>query len=595
MPNVEIIKAKDTKIDSKGNEVKNKLRVAAYARVSTDHDDQQTSFESQQIYYLDKIKSNPNWTFVDIYADEGISGTQAYRRENFMRMIRDCEEGKIDLVLTKSISRFARNTLDTLKYVRKLRDRRIGIMFEEEGINTLDMAGELLLTVLSSVAQQESETISSHVKLGFKMKRERGEMVGFNSCYGYVYNDKKDKMIINEEQAKYVRMIFQWYLNGYGGRSIAKMLTEMGIPSPTGRDHWCENSVTGIIRNEKYVGDLCQGKTYTTDAVTHKVVKNKGEEDMYYTKDHHEPIISREDWDQALSILNSRNATISNGRKAMTRFTFSGRFRCGFCGKTYTKKSLYKKRPAWDCISVASLGRQYCPDSKIMHEDVIKSAFMQAYHLLTSNDSLAVNQFLEKIQDSIRSSTPSQMKTKLENELNMTQKKLSKLVDLYVDERIDTMSFDKKHNLLQNKIDDIASKIKTIDEKVIHEDNINLGIENIKREIQARETDTSPKLFDAELFDSVVDYGIIGGITENGNKEPYMIRFICKTGLATKARGDVTDETIIDNNQLGKEDSIYMPVLDFISNQHFFVYNAQGAGLKKQLITKVRVRVEVEK
>ena len=170
-----------------------------------------------------------------------------------------------------------------------------------------------------------------------------------------------------------------------------------------------------------------------------------------------------------------------------------------------------------------------------------------------------------------------------------------KMIKDACNEKIDSMSFDKKHNLLQNKIEDISNKIKTIDEKVIHEDNINLGIENIKQEIQARETDKSPKLFDEELFDTVVDYGIIGGVTENGTKEPYMIRFICKTGLASKSRSDITDETIIDNNQLGKEDSIYMPIIDFISNQHFFVYNVKWPGLKKQLITKVRVRVEVEK
>ena len=594
MANVEVIKGKDTIINNKGKEVTNKLRVAAYARVSTDHDEQQTSFESQQLYYMDKIKSNPRWAYVDIYADEGISGTQAYKRENFMRMIRDCDEGKIDLVLTKSISRFARNTLDTLKYVRKLRDKRIGIIFEEENINTLDMAGELLLTVLSSVAQQESETISSHVKLGFKMKRERGELVGFNACYGYNAKDK-NTLVINEDEAKIVRMIYQWYINGYGCKSISKMLTEMGISSPSGKDHWCENSVMVILKNEKYIGDVCQGKTYTVDAVTHRVVRNHGEQDKYYIKDHHEPIISKEDWNKTQSIISSRNSTISNGRKMQNKFTFSGRFRCGFCGKSYSKKSLYKKRLAWDCLSVVSLGRQYCPDSKLMHEDVIKSCFMEAYHLLTNNDNLAINEFLENVQNSLKTSTPSQMKMKYENALKENQRKLSKLVDLYVDERIDAESFERKQAIYQNKIDEYNEKIKQIENMVIHEDNLSLGIENIKREIQARSTNTEPKLFDAELFDAVVDYGIIGGITENGTKEPYMIRFICKTGFSLTSRNDVTDDVIVDNNKLGSEESIYIPVLDFISKQHFFVYNKNGSGLCKQLITKVRVRVEVEK
>lgn len=177
---VEIIKKEEGRINRKTkNLFSDKIRVAAYARVSTDMEDQQTSFKSQQKYYLEKIMANSSWSFVEVYADEGISGTLASKRESFMRMIKDCKDGKIDLILTKSISRFARNTLDTLKYVRMLRDMGIGVIFEEENINTLDMAGELLLTVLSSVAQQESETISSHIKLGLKMKKERGEIVGF--------------------------------------------------------------------------------------------------------------------------------------------------------------------------------------------------------------------------------------------------------------------------------------------------------------------------------------------------------------------------------------------------------------------------------
>ena len=594
MANVEIIKAKDKIINEKGNKVNNKLRVAAYARVSTDSDEQSTSFSSQQLYYMDKIKSNPNWSFVEVYADEGISGTQAYKRENFMRMIRDCEEGKIDLILTKSISRFARNTLDTLKYVRMLRSKRIGIMFEEENINTLDMAGELLLTVLSSVAQQESETISSHIKLGYKMKRERGELVGFNSCYGYNVKDRNE-LLINEDEAKYVRMIFQWYINGYGCRSIAKMLSNMGVLSPSGKDVWCETTVSNMLKNEKYIGDVCQGKTYTIDAVTHKTVKNNGEQDKYYIKDHHEAIISRDDWNKAQSILNSRNANSNNGRKIMNRFTFSGRFRCGFCGKTYTKKSLYKKRAAWDCGSVVSYGRQYCPDSKLIHEDVIKSCFMEAYHLLTSNDNLAINDFLDNIKESIRNSTPSQLKLKYENALKDNQNKLSKLVDLYVDEKIDNNSFEKKQTLIQKNSDEYNEKIAQVDKMIIHEDNLSLGIENIKKEIQSRQTNTEPKLFDEELFDSVIDYGIIGGITENGTKEPYMIRFICKSGFSTVSRTDITDDVIVDNNQIGVENNIYMPVLDFISKQHFFVFNRNGNGLCKQLITQVRVRIEIER
>ena len=221
-----------------------KLRVCGYARVSTEMERQETSYESQKFYYEQKIKNNPNWIFVRVYSDRGISGLSIEKRDGFNRMIKDAQEGKIDLILTKSISRFARNTVDTLNYVRLLRSKNVGILFEEEGINTLDMAGELLLTILSSVAQQESETISSHVKLGFKMKKERGEIVGQGSCYGYHYDFKKKEMTIIEHEASIVRLIFQKYNEGFGCKTIARMLTDMKEPSPRGKPKWGESSVS---------------------------------------------------------------------------------------------------------------------------------------------------------------------------------------------------------------------------------------------------------------------------------------------------------------------------------------------------------------
>ena len=196
---ITLIKKKEERIDRRTGKPIERMRVVAYARVSTDNDEQLNSYESQKKYYKEKIMSNDEWSFGGIYADEGISGTQDFKRENFMRMIEDALENKFDLILTKSISRFARNTLDTLKYVRLLKENNVAIIFEEEGINTLEMSGELLLTILSSVAQQESETISSHVKLGLKMKSQRGELVGFNNCYGYHYDSKTNKMIIIED------------------------------------------------------------------------------------------------------------------------------------------------------------------------------------------------------------------------------------------------------------------------------------------------------------------------------------------------------------------------------------------------------------
>lgn len=264
-----------------------KLRVAAYCRVSSDKEDQINSYQSQLKYYNKKICENPEWIFVDVYADEAISGTQTKKRNDFLRMISDAMAGKIDLILTKSISRFARNTVDTLNYVRMLKEKGIGIIFEEENINTLEMAGELLLTILSSVAQQESETISNHVKLGFKMKMERGELIGFNRCLGYNYNCETKQIYVNEKEAETVKYIFKRYIEGVGGQTIAKELTQLNAKTINGKAKWTDSAVLGIIKNEKYIGDVRTGKTFTADPITHKRYANFGEADQYYIKNHH--------------------------------------------------------------------------------------------------------------------------------------------------------------------------------------------------------------------------------------------------------------------------------------------------------------------
>lgn len=280
---IEGIKDKET-----GKIVNRKIKVAAYARVSTDLEEQKTSFISQQQYYTKKISKEPNWIFTEVYADEGISGTQTLKRVNFLRMIEDAKNGKIDLILTKSISRFARNTIDTLKNVRLLKEHNVGVIFEEENINTLDMSGELLLTVLSSVAQQESETISSHIKLGLRMKKERGELVGFNGCYGYKCYTRENRLEIVEDEAVNVRKIFKWYLEGSGCREISQKLYENNILNRKGTNRWSASTIYGILHNEKYMGDVEQGKTFSINPLTHKRYINKGEEDKFYIKDHHE-------------------------------------------------------------------------------------------------------------------------------------------------------------------------------------------------------------------------------------------------------------------------------------------------------------------
>lgn len=286
---VSIIRAKSSLEDRrlKGKRLERK-RVAAYCRVSTDDEEQLNSFSSQVKYYTELIEKEPNWMMAGVYSDEAITGTMVSKREGFQRMIKACVEGEVDMVITKSISRFARNTLDTLKYVRTLKEKGVAVYFEDEKINTMSMDGELLLVVLSSVAQQEVENISNNVKKGLAMKMARGEIVGFAGAYGYNYDPETKEITINPEQAKIVQFIFNRYATGTGTSTIARELQQMGIPNPSGLKKWHQTTVAGIIRNEKYVGDLLQGKTFTVDPISHRRLDNQGESDKYLLKDHHD-------------------------------------------------------------------------------------------------------------------------------------------------------------------------------------------------------------------------------------------------------------------------------------------------------------------
>ena len=339
MNKVEIIKANANLIDrKKSTQIDKRLRVAAYCRVSTDSEDQLNSYRSQVQYYTDLISKKSEWVKVDIYADEGITGTQVSKREDFCRLIEDCMNGKIDMIITKSISRFAINTVDTLNYVRKLKELNVAIFFEEENINTLSMDGELLLTVLSSVAQQEVHNISANVKKGLKMKMQRGELVGFQSCLGYDYDQNTKKISVNDVEKEIVKYIFKRYLEGAGARVIKRELESLGYKTKYGSTSWCETTVIGILKNEKYVGDLLQGKTFTVDPISKRRLDNYGEEDQFYLKEHHEAIISREDYEAVQKILKRRagpRRLSDNGtREKFTRkYAFSCNIKCGFCAQ----------------------------------------------------------------------------------------------------------------------------------------------------------------------------------------------------------------------------------------------------------------------
>lgn len=532
MAEVQIIEKVNGRIDrNKGTVINGPIKVAAYARVSTDMEDQKNSYESQLQYYMDKMNSNPKWIATEVYADEAISGTQDYKRSDFMRMINDGLNKKFDLLLTKSISRFARNTVDTLSYVRKLKEKNVAIFFEEENINTLEMSGELLLTILSSVAQQESETISSHVKLGLKMKMQRGELVGFHGCYGYDYDKLTKTLSINEEEKKVIQYIFGRYIQGAGTTMIAKELTEAGIPTRRGNPVWCETVVRKIIKNEKYKGDLLQGKTFTVDPITHRRLENMGEEQKYLIEKNHEAIIDDETWEEAQKILEKRNRNYNKGTRNGTfrrMYAFSGITYCVFCGRLVTRKNWTTKRAgkkAWYCSTAVKQGRKYCKDSKPIPEEVIEKCFLDAYKVLCADKATIIRNFMEKAEPILKENNTQTELEKLNIQEHDLKEKLKKLLDLKLDNLITEEAFKEKNYEIERKIKNIQKVKEDKEGNIEKEDSLKGKIEGIKELLKKNQIITE---FDREVFDILVDKVIVGGIDENGNKNPYIINFILK-------------------------------------------------------------------
>ena len=316
-----------------------KLRVAAYCRVSTDTDEQATSYDEQVDHYTEYIKKNPDWTFAGIYADDGISGTGTKKREEFLRMIDDCMAGKIDLVVTKSISRFARNTIDCLKYIRQLKAKNIPVIFEKENINTMDSKGEVLITIMASLAQQESESLSKNVKLGLQFRYQRGKVqVNHNWFLGYT-KDKDGNLVIDPEQAETVKRIYKEYLEGKSCKAIAEGLMADGIPNGAGSTKWWDSNILQILKNEKYMGDALLQKTYTVSLLDKKRAANNGEMPKYYVDGSHEAIIDRDVFMKVKAEIALRTNLNPDGKRRVysSKYALSGMVFCGHCGDIYRR------------------------------------------------------------------------------------------------------------------------------------------------------------------------------------------------------------------------------------------------------------------
>ena len=381
--------------------VTKQLRVAAYCRVSTDEEEQLSSYEAQCEYYTDKIMSNKEWTMAGIFADEGITGTSTKKRTEFLRMIRQCKQKKIDLILTKSIQRFARNTLDCINYTRILRQLGIGVLFEKENINSLPPDSEFMITMYGAMAQSESESISGNIRRGRQMHARVGTLkVPCHRLYGYK-KDADGKFCIIPEQAEVVREIYERYKDGASLRNLKDWLEENQIKTVLGTDDWSISVIKGILTNEKYCGDVLLQKTFCTDVISKKIVKNVGQMAQYYMPDHHEAIVSREQYNTVKAEMARRSALRSPSKEAVTgrscytsKYALSDRLFCGECGTLYRRKTRNVKGNIyheWRCISRLEYGKKYCHESPTLRELPLQNAILAAINSAMSNKATLVD------------------------------------------------------------------------------------------------------------------------------------------------------------------------------------------------------------
>ena len=447
-------------------------RVAAYCRVSTDHEDQANSFESQQRYFRQYIERNPDWELYEIFADEGISGTNTKKRSEFKRMIACAKEGDFDLIITKEISRFARNTLDSIYYTRDLKKHGVGVIFMNDNINTLDGDAELRLAIMSSIAQEESRKTSERVKWGQKRRMEQGVVFG-RSMLGY---DVKDgKMTVNEDGAKIVRLIFHKFANeNKGTHVIARELREAGI-TPMRVKEWSNTVILRVIRNEKYCGDLVQKKTFTPDFLSHEKKYNRGEEEFVIIKDHHEPIVSRELFEKANRILDEKSLTQEGKAKHSNRYPFSGKIKCGCCGSSYVAR--YKNRKngtrykAWRCYKSATQGSPHtdkagnqlgCSNPSIRNEDAVHIMYLVTRSLQLEEKKITAN-LLSVIQSVLSVNTNYSHIEKLKEQIQAVEDKRTQLIDLCISGAITKQEFITKREACDKEISELQDTISGID------------------------------------------------------------------------------------------------------------------------------------
>lgn len=482
-----------------------KLRVAAYARVSSSSDDQLNSFGAQNRYYTDYITSQENWSLVDVYADEGITGTSAEKRKDFQRMLADCRRGKIDRILVKSISRFARNTKECLETVRELKSLGVSVFFEEQNIDTGLVSSETMTAIFASLAQKESESISANLRWSYKRRMERGE---FNTCRApYGYRLDNGKLIIQEDEAKIIREIFMMYLSGMQSREIARHLTN------TTARKWGHESIEYALQNERYAGNALLKKRYTTDVIPRKTVKNNGESEMYYIENINDPIISKEEFEKARCL---REYRASRMQIAPNPQILSQKVQCMCCGKWMRPRTTNDKR--YISCRTHETNISACTTTQVPEEQIFQ-AFCRFYYKLKHNSDILSQMLLTLQTIRNRRMLWSPDIIELNKKISDVTSQVQMLAMLNQQSLVDPDIFISKNNELTEQLHAIKLEKERLmgaeDDGVIHQTQELIGI-----------LESGPDFlpcFDAELFGELVDKIVV----ESNER----LRFHLKNGL----------------------------------------------------------------
>lgn len=503
---------------------KTKRKTAGYARVSTDHDDQFTSYSAQIDYYTNYIKGRDDWEFVDVYTDEGITGTSTKRREGFKQMIADALDGKIDLIITKSVSRFARNTVDSLTTIRQLKENGIEVYFEKENIWTFDGKGELLLTIMSSLAQEESRSISENCTWGQRKRFADGKVtVPFQRFLGYD-RGPDGNLVVNQEQAVIIKRIYSMFLQGMTYHGIANKLTEDGVKSPGGKDHWNQSAVKSILSNEKYKGDALLQKSYTVDFLTKKTKVNEGEIPQYYVEGNHEAIIDPDTFDMVQREILKRG----KGKKYHSGvYPFSSKIKCGCCGSWYGSKvwhstSKYRK-VIWQCNH--KFDKDKLCETPHLTEDKIKAAFVSAANKLFTNKDNVIEDAKEMITLLFDTTELEKKQDALLEETQLISDMVQAAIRENATTALNQTEYQKRYDSLVSKFDIAKKNLEKVMAELEEKQQQKAQIEDfIKQFEQAPDTLNE---FNLDTWNSLVDFA-----TVYSNDD---IRFTFKNGQEIKA------------------------------------------------------------